>query len=196
MNKVFNIYIEGLNDPIQFIQKWSKVYDYQGEDKYKNNINKGLDDDSSMLRLFEWKNGTGNVIYQSKMERVNNFIKKRTELRKLQLKFNWDHYENLIEPKKGSVIWKIFLLHLIDPNEFPIYDQHVYRSFRFFTTGIIEDRPTNDRDYYETYKFGYLDWFNKLKNVHGLEPRMMDKSFFSFGKMLKIISKTPMIIKD
>ena len=194
MNETFHIHIEGLRNPQKFIEEWSKVYVYPNEEKYTNNINEGLDTDSSMLKLFEWKNGTGDVIYKSKFDRVKDFIGKRDELKKLSRNFNWEYYENLIEPQQGSVIWKVFLLHLIDPKEFPIYDQHVFRSFKFFTNGVIEDRPKSDQDYYKTYKYEYLEWFNRLKNEYDLEPRMMDKSFFSFGKMLKTISKTPMKI--
>ena len=147
--------------------------------------------DSSLKELFEWKNGTNDRISDRKTIRVNDFISKREVLKRLKKNFKIEDFEQMIEPHKGSVIWKIFLLHIIQPDHYPIYDQHVYRSFKFLTTGEIMDIPNRDNEKYDTYKNEYVDWFNKLKVKHNLNPRDMDKSFFIFGKTLKSLSSKP-----
>lgn len=196
MTKTYQITIEGLKDPKKFVREWSAIYDYKDEHKYTNNIKTGLDNDIALMKLFEWKNGTGDKIHDGKMKRVNDFKSKREELKQLKKNFSLEKFEELIEPNKGSVIWKIFLLHIVKPERYPIYDQHVYRSFRFFTKGAIEERPKKDKDYYETYKNEYVDWFNALKEKYGLNPREMDKSFFMYGRTLKLLNSKPIEIYE
>ena len=33
--------------------------------------------------------------------------------------------------KNLSAVWKIFLLHIIKPSKFPVYDQHIHRAYNF-----------------------------------------------------------------
>lgn len=196
MGKTYHITIEGLKDPRKFVLDWSKIYNYGDDQKYTNNIKRGLVNDKSLTELFEWKNGTRDNIAEKKMFRVADFISKREAMKKLKKNFKIEDFEQLIEPHKGSVIWKIFLLHIIQPEHYPIYDQHVYRSFRFFTTGVIQDISNRDKEKYDTYKTEYVDWFNKLKVKYDLSPRDMDKSFFMFGKTLKSLSSKPIKVYE
>jgi len=38
-----------------------------------------------------------------------------------------------------SAIWQIFLLHIIDPTNYPIFDQHVYRAHYYLEHRTIID---------------------------------------------------------
>ena len=194
MGNSYHISIEGLKDPKNFVLEWSELYNYGDDHKYTNNIKNGLESDTSLTELFEWKNGTSESISEMKMGRVNDFISKREILKKLKKNFKIEDFEQLINPQKGSVIWKIFLLHITQPDNYPIYDQHVYRSFKFFTTGEIKDISNRDKEKYDTYKNEYVDWFNKMKVKYDLNPRDMDKSFFMFGKTLKSLNSKPIKI--
>jgi len=83
----------------------------------------------------------------------------------------------------------------MNPDEFPIFDQHVYRSFYFFKTGEIKELPISKyREVYNIYKGEYIPWFTDLKLKYGLTPRLMDKSFFSFGQVLKRLKGVPKTI--
>jgi hypothetical protein len=196
MSNTYQITIEGLKDPQTFVLEWAKIYDYPNDEKYTNNIKNGLETDKALIELFEWKNGTGDSISEKKMTRIDEFISKRVEMLEMKSNFNINDFQNAIEPQKGSVIWKIFLLHIIHPEYYPIYDQHVYRSFKFFTTGEIKEIPKQDKEKYTSYRDDYVEWFHKIKTQHNLNPREMDKSFFVFGRTLKMLSSKPIKIYE
>jgi len=186
--------IKGFNEPTEFIEKWSNRYSYSNEYKYHNNIDHVLNDKQSFLEVFKWKNGTGDVIYEKKLTVIEGFYKKIEILRNLRLEFSWDLFENEFEPTKNSPIWKIFLLHIIDPKEFPIYDQHVFRFYNFVKTGVITEIPTNLNQIYDGYKNEYKIWFNQIRREFSLDPKDMDKSFVTYGKVLKSLKGLPIEI--
>ncbi|MBN3582821.1 hypothetical protein JYB64_10535 [Algoriphagus aestuarii] len=191
----YKIEIHGLKNLNDFVEAWSPMYSYPLESKYRNNISKGLINKDSFIELFKWKNGTGNTISGKKLNTALDYWGKVEVLKELKVNFDWSLFENEFEPQKSSTIWKLFLLHIMKPSEFPIFDQHVYRSFLFFKEGIIKEIPSNSRTKYLLFKHEYLGWFNKLKNQYNASPKMMDESFFSFGQMLKGIKKYPIRFK-
>lgn len=191
----YNIEIKGLNNLNDFVKMWSPIYSYNLEYKYDNYISSVLDDKKSFIELFKWKNGTGNNISKKKEIGVLRYWDKVEILRKLKLNFDWELFENEFEPHKESTIWRLFLLHLMNPQEFPIFDQHVYRSYRFFTSGVVEEIPSYSKTIYHIYKDEYQPFFNNLKKHHNGSPKNIDESFFSFGRMLKGLKGCPIQIK-
>jgi len=164
------------------------------ESKYTDNIQTVLKNKDSFIELFRWKNGYGDKISENKEKVVLGFWNKIGVMRELKIEFSWTLFQNEFEPQKNSNIWKIFLLHLIDPSTFPIFDQHVYRSYNFIKNGVIEEIPTKPKIRFEVYKLEYRDWFNNIQKEYKIEPKELDKSFFSFGKMLKGLKKYPIQI--
>lgn len=191
----YSISIGGFDNPVQFVQDWSKQYTYTLENKYNDHINNCLNNQESFIELFKWKNGTGDRISNDKMKVVMGFWGKVEILRKLRTDFNWGLFEKEFEPHKNSTIWKIFLLHLVDVNQFPIFDQHVFRTYNFLKKGKIEELPISSEKVYEIYKYGYLMWFPEIQTKYNLHPKKMDESFFSFGRMLKGLKDFPIKIK-
>jgi len=191
MNPSYHVRIEGPTNPKEFVEKWSKYYSYSNEEKYNNHILSVLDNQDSFLQLFQWKNGTGNVISKPKMKVVEGFLIKYDILKELRSHFSWKIYEDEFQPMKSSSIWKIFLLHLINPFEFPIYDQHVFRFYYFFLEGKITEISNNHSIVYKSYKEYYQPWFNEYRKKYNLYPKKMDESFFVFGQMLKGIKNYP-----
>lgn len=189
------ISIDSFENPVQFVQDWSEHYTYSLEDKYNDHINECLSNKESFLELFKWKNGTGDRISDDKMKVVLSFWDKIEILQKLRTDFNWSLFEREFEPYKNSTIWKIFLLHLVDVNQFPIFDQHVFRTYYFFKKGKIEELPISSEKVYEIYKYGYLMWFHEIQMKYNLPLKKMDESFFSFGRMLKGLKDYPIKIK-
>ncbi|MFI5138139.1 MAG: hypothetical protein ACHQIM_09940, partial [Sphingobacteriales bacterium] len=127
----YSISIKGFDEPSDFVDTWSKRYlRSSNEPKYGNNINHVLDNETCFTKLFEWKNGTGDTIYEPKLNVVKGFYNEVAVLKNLQADFSWEVFETIFEPIKSATIWKIFLLHLINPEEFPIYDQHVFRFYK------------------------------------------------------------------
>lgn len=197
MKRSYDIHIKGLGNLEEFVNTWSPSYVYPMEDKYNNHVAHALETKEAFIELFKWKNGTGDKISQLKMKTVLGFWDKIDVLRDLKSgfrwdeAFNWEGFEREFQPQRSSTIWKLFLLHLVNPYSFPIFDQHVYRAFKFFKDGVVKELPSSLSDVYQIYKGAYKGWFNELHNQYGLEPKKMDESFFAFGKMLKTIYKYP-----
>lgn len=189
--KNYQITIRGLENPSIFIDSWSKNYTYLLEHKYNSNIGKGLDNRDSFYQLFQWKNGTGEKISAKKTKTVMRFVEKWEYLRMLREDFDWGLYEEIFEPTKNSTIWKIFLLHIINPVEFPIFDQHVYRSYKFLTIGEFLELPTSSKSVYHNYKEEYRPWFNQIQMTFKLNTKRMDEALFTYGQFLKKIEKLP-----
>jgi hypothetical protein len=196
MKTNYYIEIKGLDDPKEFVKQWSKSDSFSTEWRYDQNIYRVLEDQDSFRQLFYWKNGTGEKFTVKKERVVNQFWEKREVLLNLRNKFTWELFENEFSPSKSSTIWKIFLLHLMNPVEFPIFDQNVYRFFRFNKDGIITDPPKNTKKVFEIYKFEYRDWFNTIRIQYKLHHKDMDRSFFSFGRLLKTLDGKPIEIKE
>lgn len=195
MTRKYKILIKGFESSREFIDQWSKSYDDSNEDKYQKNIDKVLDEKSSFIELFRWKNGKNENISKNKMKVIESYYEKINILKSLKKNFQWDTFESVFEPTKSSTIWKIFLLHIMNPEEFPIYDQHVFRFYNFYKTGKISEIPSNRMKIYDGYKNDYKLWFNRIQKESNLNSREIDKSLFSYGKLLKTVKKYPIEIQ-
>ena len=192
------IEIDIMSNPKDFVEQWSPHYDYPNSNLYNDNIKTGLSNKDSFIELFRWKNGIRNIA-DKKMKVIEGFWEKVNELNKLKTgddwkKFDWKRFEDAFEPHKSSCIWKMFLLHIMDAKNYPIFDVHVYRFHYFLTTGTIKEIPSYQKSKYEYYRDNYIGWFNNMKVVHELDPKEMDKAFFTFGKILKPLKGVPINI--
>jgi hypothetical protein len=83
-----------------------------------------------------------------------------------------------------STVWKIFLLHIIKPNQYPIYDQHIHRTFLF----IHERDHTNLSNTYINNKdketFYFKEYLPFIKNNNIKDIKKLDEAFFAFGQFL------------
>lgn len=171
-------------DLLDFIIFWSKQYSFSNEAIYRNSIFTKSFTISDIQNLYVWKNGMKlSALKQkslddkikSKLSIINNF-KSNDEI---DLKTFRNEFKNL------SVVWKIFLLHLINPNTYPIYDQHIHRSFLFIHnedwSNISNDTISNKEK--ETFYFNRYLPFIQRSNVTDL--KQLDEAFFSFGQFLK-----------
>ena len=82
-----------------------------------------------------------------------------------------------------SAVWRIFLLHIIKPKEYPIYDQHIHRTYNFIhdlewrnITNTIPEKAKLEF-YFDTY----LQFVNEA-NYPNLKE--LDEAFFAFGQFL------------
>jgi hypothetical protein len=93
-----------------------------------------------------------------------------------------------LESKKGfGFIWSIFVLHCIHPNVYPLYDQHVYRAFRYIVSNgndFGRVAPSNWIDY-----SAYQNFFSKLVDETSLPFWKIDRALWAYGKYLKKIKK-------
>lgn len=136
------------------------------------------------MPLLEWKNG--GLLSNAKkqiafkiMENLEEFNRFRT-LGKVNDR-DFDRFWNFISSiVKTGLVWKVYLLHIARPDDYPIIDQHVLRARHFLTCGEISE-PEQSLSTYSSYK----EFFFKVVKESGKESREVDKALMSFGQYLK-----------
>jgi hypothetical protein len=160
-----------------FLTHWSSRYSYPDDHKYTNNIRKPLTE-NSLKELFEWKNGTGSVIADSKLKSI---------MENYSLAFSGDKRDRYLNHKRpGGAVWNIFFLHCLEPDAWPLFDQHTFRAMHFMQTGNIVEIGSTDKRRYEAYESRYIPF---VRDIETPEPRAVDMALFTFGKFLKTAAK-------
>lgn len=166
----------------EFIDFWFRFYTDSNENNYSENIKKISFNRDALFSLFEWKNGS--KLSNRKMKSFEEKIFTKLKIiNSLKTSTDFDLSEFLEEFKNVSAIWKIFLLHIIKPSEYPIFDQHVYRAFCFIKYSKIEELPYNNKVKEKIYFEKYLPFFKRVRR--GCSTKKFDESLWSFGKFLK-----------
>ncbi len=170
-------------DITHFIEYWSALYYFQNEEIYHNTITKSFFTEEDIINLFEWKNGMplkGSGHKESSLKnkilpyivRINSFKGDVIQ-----------EEEFLKDFEKLSAVWKIFLLHIIQPQQYPIYDQHIHRTYCFLNhmdwgkiSNTLSDKK-KEKFYFKTYRPFVLSL--NYKNI-----KEIDNAFFAFGQFL------------
>ena len=110
----------------EFISFWSRLYAYDNAALY-DKINHKVLSEKDLKDLYQWKNGM--KLSQAKEKSLyTKIIKKIKIINSLRAISEIDLDYFLKEFKEVSVVWKVFLLHIISPSVYPIYDQHIHRA--------------------------------------------------------------------
>lgn len=183
----FIIQLQPVNNWSAFVNHWEKAYAYlddnQDYDTYLVNRDVSFAfDKANLFRLFAWKNKTGDKLNAKKEKTVDGLIGKLVELN--QLRERWD--DSLFNKHFGeiSAIWQTFLMHIIQPDRFPIFDQHVYRAFTYLQTSQAEELKGTTKlklTYYDQYRL----FFDSIRNQSGCDARKLDRALWAFGKFIK-----------
>lgn len=161
----------------EFVDFWSRRYDYSKEHLYDNNIGHELTE-QRILELYEWKNGS--PIAAQKVASVRrNYISRLGELALLPSDETARGF--LQRFADGGAIWRIFWLHCWQPQRFPIYDQHVHRAMSFIQTGIVGEVSAKDTEKVSTYLESYIPFHATFE---GFGHRSVDRALWAFGKFL------------
>lgn len=165
----------------QFINFWSKFYDYPNEELYAR-IDQPQLTETDIASLYEWKNGMSlsgakqlslNKKIIGKIDTINQ-IKKSP---KIDLAAFSHEFGNL------SFVWRIFLLHIIKPQKYPIYDQNIHRCFNYIHSR--EHRKiTNTISEKSKEQFYFEDYLPFIETLNGIPLRKIDRAFFAFGQFL------------
>lgn len=173
-----SIYMLSETDQETFISFWSSKYQYSLENLYSENIQQPFNE-NSVTKLFIWKNGKN--LSSAKLQSVkNNYVALLENLPQLQ---NLEQGKHFFDQLNGGLIWNFFWLHCINPQLFPIFDQHTYRACQL----IYENRSSeidelNVAEKVDFYFNNYITFFNQFQNNNN---RRIDKALFMFGKFLK-----------
>ena len=169
----------------EFYSFWSSLLDEDSkENVYKKLIKNKSFNKEDLMELFIWKNGIDFTKHQKKMISFNRIISKIKLINQLKVNFNQQEFN--YEFKEIGFIWKIFLLHLINPYEYPIFDQHVYRAANYLTKGdpLLELTSINVQKREDYYYKDYIPFF-KLELKEVVLSQSIDKALWTFGKFLK-----------
>lgn len=171
------------NDFESFIDSWSKLYSFSNEAIYKKAISKQALTKTDIQNLYEWKNGMKlSVLKQRSLDtKINS---KLTTINKLKNSDVLDIDVFKKEFKNLSAVWKIFLLHIIKPTKYPIYDQHIHRTFLFIHKedwSNISNTSINNKAKEQFYFGRYLP-FIESQNIKDI--KQLYEAFFAFGQFL------------
>lgn len=157
------------------------MYSYFDESKYKQNIGVREFKPSNLIELFHWKNGMPlkgsggkeKSLHQKVLKKIS-IINDYKRLPNVDLRnFNTDFGDI-------SAVWRIFLLHTIKPHVYPIYDQHIHRTYNYIHN--IEWRTINstlsDKKKLDFYFNTYLPY---VKSLDVPDLKAMDEAFLLLG---------------
>lgn len=168
-------------DREEFVRFWGRLYTYENEKLYTENIGQELTE-ACILQLYEWKNGMR--LSGDKLKSVHrNFIRRRGELAGIDPDITPGDF--LARFDGGGAIWRIFWMHCWQPNRFPIYDQHVHRAMSFIENSTPEEIPETDLPKIETYLNRYLPFHAQFQ---GIDEREVDRAIWVFGKFIKDVN--------
>ena len=165
----------------QFINFWSSFYNDPNEARYLT-IEKAQFSEDDVRELYEWKNGMPlSGLKQVSLE--TKIVAKIEIINQLKRSRTVDVQAFLAEFGNLSFVWKIFLLHIIKPQKYPIYDQNIHRSFNFIHNR--EHRGINHAISEKNKQQFYLeDYLPFIDNLNGIPVRKIDRAFFTFGQFL------------
>jgi len=170
----------------EFVSFWARFYE-EGkypDSIYKANLNEGRPLEQGNIKpLLEWKNGR--PLSKKKQEiaiKVINNLPRFNQFRFITkvTAMNFERFWKIVcEIVKTGLVWRIFLLHMTRPEDYPIADQHVLRACYYLTHGKIHE-PEQTLQTYESYR----TFFRDLVEKSGKEQRQVDKALMCFGQFL------------
>ena len=185
----FILHRQAANTWSVFIDYWANSYDYSAENTdYDLYVAKRDDtfefDKANLRKLFEWKNNTGEKLTSKKESTVNKLIDKLPEIN--QLLGQWNDVLFQEHFGKISAVWQTYLMHIIQPDRFPIFDQHVYRAFAYLQLGKPDElqRLNTTKQKLGLYR-QYQSFFDGIKQESGCATRDIDKALWAFGRFIK-----------
>lgn len=185
--KEVNLYllkIERCSSLPDFVNYWRVFYHYTGNDRYLANINVKAITPNQIKELFHWKNGMTlegsggkEKSLQLKIIKRIKTINQYKSAKKIDLeKFNEDFSD-------VTAVWRIFLLHIIQPKVYPMYDQHVHRTYSFLH-GEDWSNINNKMSNKSKLDFYYKKYLPFVKELKFKNPKALDEAFFAFGQYI------------
>ncbi|NTS42736.1 hypothetical protein HRG84_17690 [Flavisolibacter sp. BT320] len=164
----------------KFVEYWSAQYDYPDMDVYEESIVKTPVTAERLITLFTWKNG---MPLSGKKEQAlrDKIISKLTVIQTLSDNYN----EALFDQHFGKlrIVWRVFLLHIINPERFPIFDQHVYRAYRCLMDISEVGREEEPKLTMEAYN-EYCKFYREIVKQCDFSSKTVDDALWAFGKFL------------
>ena len=178
----------------EFVESWSKAYDktYEEQNYYKP-LYKSSKGEEDIRALYIWKNGMMKLSRQKESCLRNKILNKNklSIINELSKSFSEDSEKEFRKEFKNiPAIWKIFLMHIIKHDKYPMFDQYVYRSYWYIKYGLPEGKSLfelNNREKENFYFENYIKFFRKIEDEvrSKYTSKQIDEALWAFGKFLK-----------
>lgn len=138
-----------------------------------------------LLNYYLWKNGSVLSTNKHKAFRSKILLKLNdiNELRNLKTSDFMAIKESFYDV---SAIWLITLAHLINPTCFPVFDQHVYRAYKFMKHQTVDMPEYNkEKERINLYQEKYLPFFEELIATDTtIDRKKLDEALWGFGRFV------------
>jgi hypothetical protein len=159
----------------QYVNFWANQYKDPRPHLYKDHVGQPRTREA-ILALFEWKNGQ-KLSAKKRRSVMEHYVMKSPQMPNAE-----DREAHVaFVSRGGGAIWRIFWLHCNRPKNYPIFDQHVYRSMTFLRDGTAKNLSGNDRAKAEIYWDDYLPFRRSLKYSN---YKRLDEALWVHGKFL------------
>jgi hypothetical protein len=171
---------ENAND---FVRCWSSLYNYPEYELYKSTVTKPDISKKDLRKLFAWKNS---MVLSSKKE--NSFLSQVLQheelINELKKEFSQKKFDKVFG--KMSAVWQIFLLHIMYPYEYPIFDRYVYRAYKCIQNLDEKGLPSKQSEKLKIFHEEYRPFFKSMiMSADEFDQFAVDKALWTFGKMIK-----------
>jgi hypothetical protein len=184
------------NGVARFVECWERYY--KGNDReYSNELNIGNDlTEQNITRLLRWKDPRM-LTHPRKTDgepnpRVTRVLEQIASLNRFRngnlTAGDFQRITQNIFP--NGIIWQLFLFHLARPADWPIADQHVFRSYSVLFNAAVPDSITA----FGAYSKAFLDLAAKFRKCAEIEDndqafvvrinKRLDNALFAFGQFL------------
>ncbi len=186
------------SNSVEFIASWKKLYNYQDYELYDKLLRKKYLEAEDLYNLFKWKNGMDlsgkkREAYENKIKIHLDLINEYRQERKT-IEVDYKDFENI------PTIWRVFLLHLIQPRVYPIFDQHVYRAYATINKLDKKELPLNNKEKFKIYNDLYLPFFFELGAMEKDNDFVAKHNNFEIDKALwalgRAIKQYPLLFED
>ena len=177
---------------IEFIEKWSKIYDYPNKYTYEEILDTVKEEikeneiisDLTLYKIIYWKNGGRNRhVKRNPYPIYEEAIKDVLLLEGEQKLSRLDGLPGILLPNASTIV------HFIYPDSFPIVDirtvRTMFRKFKDEKKEIPYLDPYFKINYYKYHLYGYSLFRNEIleiSNKTGRPLREIDRALFAFDK--------------
>lgn len=197
----------------EFVEFWKQYYPedttkiFRSKDNilidYITELNLGMNlNPENIKRLLRWKDPRWLTEIKPSGDDNPNVRKVLNELNIINdfrhNRINEKEFSRILSEKKifqEGLIYRVFLFHMAQPNEYPIADKNIFRAFFILNNKNRNPEDTNDKDYEEYTKF-----FFKIAKHAGISPETdiskyirklkdIDNALFAYGQFLESYDK-------
>ena len=175
----------------QFIKFWSNLYDYPNMEDYTLNIKYAQGEkykEDNIWKLYRWR-GRYSKSESKELTVKDKIIDRIDEINKLKSQKDIDLDQFFEQFDEISAVWAIFLLHILKPLKYPLYDQHIHRAFNYMHKMQYKciSNHLSDSAKIRFYKKYYLPFIHAMMDKYPtLSVKQIDNGLFAFGRLLNL----------